>query len=196
MVTAIGRRSPALPGGARRDREMVVGRDADERARAAERAHARDRPVALARLRVAGHDAARRDVGAALLLEEARDRQAREVGIALDDLLAGARRGHDGVDGRVQAAHEVRSELWFGDAQRLGDQRAARQQVGHQRQAAAAHARDAQRLAVVCDERGGEAVRGIVLAGELEQPPTGLEVAEPRPQRRGFRPRHRGHPSG
>ena len=43
----------ALVRRSRSDREVMVGRDADECARPAERPHARDRPVALARLGVA-----------------------------------------------------------------------------------------------------------------------------------------------
>ena len=188
------RQPPALLArGACRDREVVVRRDADERSRAAERSHARDRPVALARLGIARHDAPGRDVPAALLLEEARDRQLREVGVARDDLLAGTGADDCRSEGSVEGAYEQRPQAVLVGAERLADQRAAREQVRDERQRAATYVRDADRLAVVRHQRGGDVTRRIELPGDLDQPPAGREAAEPRSQRLGLS-RHRERP--
>ena len=93
----------ALARGARGHGEMVVGGDADERARAAERAHARDRPVALARLGIARDDAAGGDVRPALVLEEAGDRQrARDRDRSSTTSWHGAVAGEHRLERRVQ----------------------------------------------------------------------------------------------
>ncbi len=188
-LAALARRS-------RSDREVVVGGDADERARAAERAHARDRPVALTRLGVARDDAAGGDVRPALVLEEARDRQPREIGIALDDLLARRRRrsstGSSGASSaRCRSAPRPRSSTPSASAMsaRPG------QQVRDEGQLAAVHARDAHGLAVERDETCGEPGRRVERLADLDQPAVVRELREPRPQRLRVSPRHRARPS-
>ena len=195
-VTAIGSRSPRSRAARAADREMVIGGDADQRARAAERPHARDRPVALAGLGIARDDAAGGDVRPALVLEEARDRQQREVGIVLDDLLA--RRRVD--DGRRRAARPgPRAGARRGSASPTPSASAisARvgMQVGDQRQLAAVDVRDAHGLAVVRDEPCGQPGGGVECLADLDQPAAGRELREPRPQRLGVRRRHRARPS-
>ena len=73
---------------ARHHREMVVGRDADEGAVAAEGLE-----TGVGQIRLAGFDVARRDdssgeVRPGLVLEEGRDRQRAQIGLLLHDLLA------------------------------------------------------------------------------------------------------------
>ena len=76
--------------GPRQNREMMVGRDADEGAVPAQRHQARDRQVGVAGDPVLRDDGAGGDIGPALLFEEARDRQFfRQRRIRNDLLLAG-----------------------------------------------------------------------------------------------------------
>ena len=73
---------------ARHHREMVVGRDADEGAVAAEGLETGVGEVRLAGFDVARGDDSRGDVGPGLVLEEGRDRQGAQIGLLLHDLLA------------------------------------------------------------------------------------------------------------
>ena len=75
-------------------------------------------------LGVARDDAAGGDVRPALVLEEARDRQPREIGIALDDLLARRLADEHRLERRLQRASQERPEAALVDAERLGDERA------------------------------------------------------------------------
>ena len=73
---------------ARHHREMVVGRDADEGAVAAEGLETSVGQVRLPGFDVARGDDSRGDVGPGLVLEEGRDRQRAQVGLLLHYLLA------------------------------------------------------------------------------------------------------------
>ena len=117
------------------------------------------------------------------MLEEARDRQPREIGIALDDLLARRLGDEHRLERRLQRVLQERPETAFVDAERLGDERAPGQQIRDERQLAAVHARDAHRVAVERDETCGEPGRRVERLADLDQPAVVRELREPRPQR-------------
>ena len=81
--------------GTREDGEMMVRRDADERAVRAEGLESRDREIPVPRDAVSGNNRACTDVGSGLVLEKGRDRQSGQIGLGEDDLLARCGAGDD-----------------------------------------------------------------------------------------------------
>src|SRR5207302_11192525 len=73
---------------ARHHREMVIGRDADERTVTAEGLETGVGQIRLGGLDIARRDDSRSDVWTGLVLEEGRNRQRAQVGLLLHDLLA------------------------------------------------------------------------------------------------------------
>ena len=88
-----------------------------------------------------------------------------------------------GSSGASRRAPQERPEAALVDAERLGDERAAGQQIRDEGQLAAVHARDAHRVAVERDEPCGESGRRIERLADLDQPAVVRELREPRPQR-------------
>jgi hypothetical protein len=122
-------RLPGFGGAPRKERQMVVRRNAHHGGLPVMDGEARERGVAPSAVRIARHDDAGRYVVPRLAFEEARDRQRRQRLFRDDDILDATARHLHGLHWAADRLVYARHDFGNVDAQRGGDPVAAAQEV-------------------------------------------------------------------